>query len=91
MSSNIEPTSIGLTEKLEEKKLSLDAGMLGKFFGSSRNAPTNIAGLIAVLLVLTCVAAWTWPAENIATSEVWNTFLPVITLILGFLFGKKAA
>ncbi len=91
MSSNIEPRSEGLTEKLEGQKLTLDAGMLGKFFGSSQNAPTNVAGLIAVLLVFTCIAAWIWPHESMATSEVWTTFVPVVTLILGFLFGKTVA
>ena len=89
MSSNIKATPPeGIT--LEGQKMVLDAGILGKFFGSSQNAPTNIAGLIVVLLVLVCIASWQWPSEAIGSDKIWEKCIPLITLILGYLFGKRA-
>jgi hypothetical protein len=31
---------------IEQTRMSLEAGWLGKIFGSAANAPTNIAGLV---------------------------------------------
>jgi hypothetical protein len=36
-------------------RMSLEAGWLGKIFGSAANAPTNIAGLVIALLTLTII------------------------------------
>lgn len=74
---------------IEEKKLDLDAGVLGKFFGNSNSAPSNIAGLSILLLLIFSVFITIYPNEKISTAEVWKITSPIITLILGYLFGKS--
>jgi len=73
---------------LEERRMSLDSGSLGRFFGSAANAPTNIAGLIALLLTLSCIVSLFFPS-NIPALEFLKLVLPVITGVLGYLFGKS--
>ena len=89
--STFDEQSHGLTKPLEEKRMDLDAGCLGKFFGSSENAPTNIAGLVALLLILTGIASILWPSGVITPQEIWKVIIPIITMILGYLFGKQKA
>ena len=68
--------------------MSLEAGILGRFFGSASRAPTSIAGIIALLLTLACIVSLFVPT-NILASELWKLVLPVITAVLGYLFGKS--
>jgi hypothetical protein len=42
---------------LEAQRLNLDAGLLGKCFGSKINAPVNIAGFFVVVLALSGISA----------------------------------
>ena len=42
---------------IEQTRMSLEAGVLGKNFGSSMNAPTNIAGFVVGILTLTIIVA----------------------------------
>jgi len=72
---------------LEQRKMELESGFLGKFFGSSSNAPTNIAGIIALLLTVACISLLFFPS-NIPALEFLKLVLPVITGVLGYLFGK---
>ena len=69
---------------LEERRM----GTLGGFFGSAENAPTSIAGIIALLLTLACVVSLFVPT-NIPALELFKLVLPVITGVLGYLFGKS--
>ena len=69
---------------LEQRKM----GTLGGFFGSAENAPTSIAGIIALLLTLSCIASLFVPT-NIPALELFKLVLPVITGVLGYLFGKN--
>lgn len=73
---------------LEERRMRLDTGWLGGFFGSASRAPTSIAGIIALLLTLSCIVSLFVPT-NISSPELWKLVLPVITGILGYLFGKS--
>ena len=59
-------------------------GILGKFFGGSKQAPSNIAGfsLIALFLILGYLI---WPNQN---QNIISSVFSSITMILGFLFGK---
>jgi hypothetical protein len=49
---------------IEQTRMTLEAGWLGKVFGSATNAPTNIAGsilflfFISILIVLSSTHAW---------------------------------
>lgn len=77
---------------LKSRKMELDSGTLGRLFGSRDNAPINIAGF-SVFLILTALILFTFVNihSNFLTTtlEFWKICIPVITLILGFLFGKK--
>lgn len=71
---------------LEQTRMSLDAGHLGKLFGSATNAPTNIAGFVVCLLVvIVCVVGFL----KMPTAEFVERVIPIITLALGYLFGKN--
>jgi hypothetical protein len=64
---------------LEERRMNLQAGW---------TVPTYIAGGIAVLLTLACILSLFLPT-NVPSAELWKLVLPVITAILGYLFGKS--
>jgi len=74
---------------LEEKRMSFDYGSLGRLFGSSANAPTNISGLLLFLLVLPGVLL-VFLQGNIEVGEYFKLILPAVTLVAGFLFGRKS-
>lgn len=73
---------------LKAKEMDLEAGLLGKLFGSEKNAPLNIAGLIALLLILTGVGTIFYKSEFPA-ADYWEQVAPILTGILGYLFGRK--
>lgn len=73
---------------LEQARMTLDAGWLGRIFGSSANAPTNITGFILVIFAITVVYLIVF-RMNEPASEALKTVIPVITLALGYLFGRK--
>ena len=69
----------------EEKKMNLEAGLFGKIFGNANSAPTNIAGM-SILLLLGITIYMT--GSKIST-EIWSVTSPLMSLILGYLFGKN--
>ena len=71
------------TPSFEEKKMNLDAGLLGKIFGNSSSAPSNIAGISILILLGFSV--------YVNQTNIWSTTSPIITLILGYLFGKQTS
>jgi hypothetical protein len=73
---------------LKSKKMDLESGHLGKIFGASSNAPTNIAGLLIFLFVFTGIIILFIPC-NTSASDYWKWITPLITLALGYLFGKN--
>jgi uncharacterized membrane protein HdeD (DUF308 family) len=75
---------------LESQRMVQVSGLLGKLFGNSENAPTNIAGLVMMLLVFSGIAMLFTTGTSMTASEYWKIILPVITLIIGYLFGKNA-
>ena len=54
---------------LQEREMTLEAGILGRFFGSAARAPTSIAGLIALFLTGACIVSLFVPT-NIPASEL---------------------
>jgi hypothetical protein len=40
---------------IEQTRMSLEVGWLGRFFGSAANAPIYIAGIVVFLFAITCV------------------------------------
>lgn len=75
---------------LQNKRMDLDAGILGRLFGTGSAAPSNIAG-IAVLLLLGAGVATVFMDTKWPASEYWKIAGPIITLILGYLFGKNSS
>ena len=91
---NIDPSagssvSVPSEYKLKARELELSAGVLGRIFGSAANAPMNIAGLVALLLLGPGIALL-FVKGLMTAKEFWETTIPILTLILGYLFGKKA-
>lgn len=89
------PNNIQFNEKpnqdafaLHSKKMDLEAGHLGKLFGSCKNAPLNIAGL--TLLLLISLGAYLYVSASSLAADYWKTIFPLITGIFGFIFGKSA-
>ena len=73
---------------LKVKEMDLQSGVLGKFFGAPSHSPINIAGLIAILLVLTGIGSFLVVGVS-ETSELWKLLAPIITLAMGYIFGKQ--
>jgi len=74
------------------RELELQSGVLGKFFGSGRNVAVHIAGLIAILLLLSGFAYTflSFDKSALAVAEYWNKILPTITTLVGFILGAAA-
>lgn len=75
------------TEK-EAKAMVVEAGWLGRCFGSTRSAPVNIAGAVLGGLLLLGAALMFFDSNGMTASEYWKLVAPMITLILGYLFAK---
>jgi hypothetical protein len=73
---------------LRSKEMDLEAGWLGRCFGTSKNAPLNIAGLVVLTLVATGVATL-FLQSALSAAEYWKIAVPLITLVMGFIFGKS--
>lgn len=72
---------------LKSKKLDLEADFIGKFFGSKSNAPTNIAGIFVMSLVISGISVLFF-STTIQAGEYWKIIVPLLTLALGYIFGK---
>ena len=74
---------------LRSKQMDLDAGWLGRCFGSGKNAPMNIAGTLVLLLAASGIAVLFFQSA-IAAAEYWKIIVPLLTLVMGFVFGKSS-
>jgi hypothetical protein len=66
------------------RQMDIESGMLGKFFGGRNTAPTNIAGLALVLLLLCSLLSIVVPGQT-PSSEVWKFTSPLLGTMIGFL------
>jgi hypothetical protein len=73
---------------IEQTRMTLEAGWLGKIFGSATNAPMNIAGVVLSAFILT-IFLILLIHTRMEPVEYLKLVLPVITLVLGYLFGKS--
>lgn len=76
-------------QELEKTKL----GLIGRLFGTGDNSSKNITAIICFLLIIggAAISLYAYVEKNdkdLATS-VWSVIAPIITLSLGYLFGKK--
>ncbi|MFZ6719444.1 hypothetical protein [Undibacterium sp. Ji49W] len=74
---------------LESERIRQTSGILGLLFGDASNAPTNIAGLVMLLIFVFGGVILLYPSA-IPLPEYLKISTPIITLILGYLFGKKS-
>ena len=67
-----------------------DSMSLGRFFGSAESAPVYVGGAIVGLLVLSGILMLFFGQEmpSMASKDYWETIVPLITLLMGYLFGK---
>lgn len=71
----------------------MDLGKVGWLFGASDNSSKNIAAVICFILllaviVMSCLVYWA-DKDKSFIANLWQLVLPVITLSLGYIFGKK--
>ena len=68
-----------------------ESDILGQFFGSNtKNASIHIAFLICIVSLIFCGIdlIHSFASNQPITSEIWDLIFPVITLSLGYIFGK---
>jgi len=76
------------TVDIKIKKMHLDAGWFGKIFGNAENAPTNICGIVALLLIITGTIIIFFESK-VDALDYWKTIIvPILSVMLGYLFGK---
>lgn len=78
--SSLEDPSVNLAER------QLEAGVLGKLFGTGDNAAKNSTSLLILLLVIAGIVAYFWRGDNGAFFDI---VVPIVTLGLGYLFGQN--
>lgn len=72
---------------ISRSKMYLEAGWLGRCFGTGSNATVNIAGLALVLLFGIGIATM-FLQSSLSAAEYWKFAAPLISGIIGFMFGK---
>lgn len=81
-------------KKIQEEGKKIERGFLGRVWGSIEHSSNNIAGLFIVLLLVIGLVYTIWLLScNIYDShnkiiEFWDMLSPLLTLALGYLFGK---
>lgn len=98
-----EPSKNGVGGKAEEafynrakqadelSREALKIGWLGRVWGYSTSAPTNIAGFIAFISVIVWVASAFAPADSKTASELSKNAFTLITSCLAYIFGAAAS
>ena len=75
----------------EQEKIRI--GRIGRLFGTGENASKNITATICILLIIGGAAvslyAYACKGDKELVESIWDTIAPIITLSLGYLFGKK--
>lgn len=85
MSSLQAPPQKVLDHALEQRKL--DAGAFGRFFGLGEQTSKSITAVVVFSLILIGAIATFFKPWNEA-AEYWKITFPVVTLGLGYLFGR---
>ena len=79
--------------KHEVEMKNKDLGWIGFIFGTAENASKNIAALICLILVIgsivfSCII-YDCGKDNGFIETIWQISMPVVTLSLGYIFGKR--
>lgn len=103
MAKNIDfknlPTDPATTQKMIEYHTSMadkEIGYLGKFFGSGDSVKVNVSGfciivLLAIGIIYTVLYLFFASSDTKAAGiiEFWGIITPIVTLALGYIFGKS--
>lgn len=69
-----------------------DCGTIGNFIGASpKNAAINIACIVCIGFMLCClldVGLVLFEKKESINSEMWKFISPIITMIMGYMFGR---
>ena len=80
-------------QKHEKELLDKNLGTIGRFFGSAEHASKNITATICLTLIVgvSIISCWVYYTKEDITfvKSMWTNIGPIITLSLGYLFGKK--
>lgn len=88
MSNDIQYGQADQSHLVRMKEMDMESGSLGRLFGTEKNAPLNIAGLVLLLLLVPGVLLLFFSA-NIPPLDYWKIIIPVVTAILGYAFGRR--
>lgn len=82
-------------QELDHEKdiLKCKLGFVGKTFGNTEHASKNITAAICILLtlgvsIISCIVYFS-TQDLIFIEKMWEGLFPIITLSLGYLFGKN--
>lgn len=82
-----------LANERAEKEQSKDLGLVGRLFGGDKNSSKNITAIINIILLIGATAVslvvYFCEQDKAFVKAIWTGVLPVVTLSLGYLFGKK--
>ena len=84
-----------IDKAFENNIMDKEIGFLGKFFGFGESVKLNIAGIcILILLLIGIVYTFIYIFSNvndkaIGITEFWSIITPLMTLTLGYIFGKN--
>ena len=84
-------------KEIENEGRKDERGFLGRFWGSIEHSPNNIAGLFIILVFIVGMTYTIWMLVLVCESgdehqkilEFWGMLSPMLTLALGYLFGKS--
>ncbi|BBM02901.1 hypothetical protein [Microbulbifer sp. GL-2] len=74
---------------LEREEIKLNSGLLGFIFGDKLHAPSNISGMVLVFLLGVSIYGTIFDIHGVDALDIWHTTGPIISLVLGYLFGKS--
>lgn len=74
---------------LDSKRMDIEAGYLGRLFGTGRNAARAMIWTIVVLEIAVASLVSAFAAQPTASAEFLKTSLPVVTLAIGYLAGAS--
>lgn len=71
-----------------------EIGWLGKFFGSENNSAKNMAITVIVIVIsgatlFSLCVLFNAQLNNTLIKDVWSSVVPIVTLALGYIFGKN--
>lgn len=77
----------------EKEILEKNLGLIGRFFGCTEHASKNITAVICLSLIvgasLVSLLVYCCKQDIAFIKSMWINISPIITLSLGYLFGKK--